>query len=80
MADSTSSFAGTYSVNEAQKTITLVSSDFTAPVTIQYEIDSQDQISLETDDVALFIDLTGIDPASLGLDVERIGLVIQRTG
>ncbi len=79
MTDSMSTFAGTYNVNETQKTVTLTSSDFTAPVTIQYMIDSNNQITLETADVALFIDLTGFDPTTLG-QVDSITLVIQRTG
>ena len=78
--DSTSTFTGTYSVNDTQKTVILTSSDFNAPITIRYEIDSNNQITLETDDVALFVELTGVDLAMLVPEVDRITLVIQRTG
>lgn len=80
MSDSMSTFTGTYSVNDVQKTVTLTSASFPTPVALDYTINSENQISLETDDVALFIGLTGIDPASLGLVVETIGLVVQRSG
>ena len=79
-ADSTSTFPGTYSVNDTQKTVILTSSEFTAPVTIQYEINSENQITLDTDDVALFVELTGFDLAGVGFQVDAITLVVQRTG
>ncbi len=80
MTDSMSTIAGTYSIDDVQKTITLTSSTFDNPVPLGYTINSENQISLTTDDVALFIGLTGIDPASLGLVIQTIGLVVQRTG
>lgn len=79
-SDSTTTIAGTYSVNEAQKTITLSSTSFANPVTVSYVITSNNQISMETDDVALFSGLTGINPDDIGIVVETIGLVVQRTG
>lgn len=78
--DSTTTFMGTYSVNDTQKTVVLTSSDFNAPITIQYQIDSNNQITLDTDDVALFAELTGFDLVTLGIPVDSITLVVQRTG
>lgn len=80
MTDSTTTIAGTYTVNDVQKTATLTSSSFGNPVALNYMIASDNQISMETDDVALFIGLTGIDPASLPITIETVGLVVQRTG
>ena len=79
MTDSTTTIAGTYTVNEAQKTATLTSSDFTNPVPLDYTINSENQITMETADAALFIGLTGIDPATLPITIETIGLIVQRT-
>ncbi len=79
MTDSATTIAGTYTVNDVQKTITLNSSDLPGPVPLAYTINSENQITLETGDSALFIGLTGIDPASLGLVIETITLVVQRT-
>ena len=79
MTDSLTTIAGTYSINDVQNIVTLTSSDLGNPVPLGYTINSENQISLTTEDVALFIGLTGVDPASLGLTIQAIGLVVQRT-
>ena len=79
MTDSLTTIAGTYTVNDVQKTVTLSSSELPNAVSLDYTINSDNQITLETRDAALFIGLTGIDPASLGLVIETITLVVQRT-
>ncbi len=77
----TTTISGTYNVNEAQETVTLTSSGFANPIVLDYVITTDNQIMLETEDIALFIGLTGFDPADLlGIVVETIGLIIQRTG
>ena len=78
MTDSLTTIAGTYTVNDVQKTVTLSSSDLPNAVPLAYTINSTNQITLETSDAALFIGLTNIDPASLGLMIETITLVVQR--
>lgn len=80
MTDSMSTIAGSYTVNDVLRRVTLTSSDFTNPVPLDYTINSENQITMETRDAALFIGLTGIDPATLGgLVIEEVGLVVQRT-
>ena len=80
MSDSMTTIAGAYTVNDVQKVVTLTSSSFDNPVPLGYTINSENQISLTTDDVALFIGLTGFDPAEQGLVIQTIGLVVQRSG
>ncbi len=80
VSDTTTTISGTYNVNETQETITLTSSGFANPIVLDYVITTDNQIMLETEDAALFIGLTGIDPADLGIVIETIGLIIQRTG
>ena len=79
MSDSTTTIDGTYAVDEAAMSVTLTSGGLPNPVDLDYTINSENQITLQTSDAALFIGLTGIDPASLGLMIETITLVVQRT-
>ncbi|MFQ5568768.1 MAG: hypothetical protein ACE5G0_03775 [Rhodothermales bacterium] len=78
-ASSPPEVTGTYSLNESLDTVTLTSSDFAAPVTLSYEIENNNRIVLDTDDVALLVELSGIDPSSLGLQVERLELILRRS-
>ena len=80
VSDTTTTISGTYNVNETQETLTLTSSDFANPIVLDYVITTDNQIMLETEDAALFIGLTGFDPADLPFVIETIGLIIQRTG
>lgn len=74
----TTDITGTYSVNESQETVTLTSSSFTDPVVVNYDVQNDNRIVLETDDVALFVGLTGVNPDDLGITVESITLIVTR--
>jgi hypothetical protein len=70
---------GTYVLDEEDKTITLQSSSFEAPVTLDYAI-RQDgaRVVLTSDDIALLAELAGIDPGSLGIEVDQVDLELVR--
>lgn len=75
----TTEIAGTYALNDAQKTLTLSSSEFEAPLTLDYTIQTEDRIILESDQPELLSELSGIDASAIpGLMVENVGLIVQR--
>jgi hypothetical protein len=53
--------AGTYRLDEGRQTVTLTSSAFTAPVVIDYEIQDDNRIVLNSDQPEFLSDLSGID-------------------
>lgn len=68
--------AGTYQLDEGQQTVTLTSSAFTAPVVIDYEIQNDNRIVLDSDQPEFLSDLSGIDLG--GIQVEIVTMIIQR--
>jgi len=74
----TTEVSGTYQLDESQLTLTLTSSDFDAPLAFNYVIQTDDRITLNSDQPQVLSELSGIDPADLGITVENVGLIIQR--
>ncbi len=74
----TTEVSGTYQLDARQLTLTLTSSDFDAPLAFNYVIQTDDRIRLDSDQPQVLSELSGIDPADLGIQVENVGLIIQR--
>ena len=75
----TTEVSGTYQLDESLLTLTLTSSDFAAPLKLTYLIQTDDRIMLDSDQPEVLSELSGLDAADLvGIEVENVGLIIQR--
>jgi len=70
---------GTYELDEGAKTLTLTASVFTQNVAINYVIERENRLRFSTDQVAFLSELAGFDLEGLGLQVDTVTLIIQRS-
>ena len=70
--------SGRYSVDESDGTITFTGDAFEEPATLNYAIESDDEIELTSNDSAFFAAFAGIDPEDFNLEINNLRIVLAR--